>query len=77
MPVQRCPAFSVISLRTSLMKTSHSGLSGVTCSPNTIQLRESASILKGTFSLKIIGFDFSNSPVVADPVNVTTSCEVT
>ncbi len=77
MPVQRWPAFNVISFLISFIKISHSGLSGVTSSPRTIQFKESASILNGTFSFKICGFDFNNNPVDAEPVNVTTSCDVT
>ena len=52
-------------------------MSGTTSLPNTIQLSESASILKGTASLSITGFDFNFNPVEADPVNVTTSWEFT
>ena len=77
MAVHFCPAFAVISFLTSLIKISHSGFSGVTSSPRTIQFKESASKLKGTFSFKIVGCAFSFNPVEAEPVNVITSCEVT
>ena len=76
-PVQRCPAFNVISFLISFIKMSHSGIPGCTSSPKTIQFNESASILKGTASCKICGLDFNNNPVAAEPVNVTTSWEVT
>src|SRR3954447_779700 len=56
---------------------SHSGIPGFTSSPNTIQLSESASILNGTFSVRIFLFVFNNNPVDAEPVNVTTSWDVT
>ena len=71
------PAFTVISLRTSFIKISHSGISGVTSSPKTIQFKLSASMLKGTHSSSMRFCDFSISPVVAEPVNVITSCMVT
>ncbi len=77
MPVQRCPAFNVISFLTSLMKISHSASPGETRSPSTMQLRESASMLKGTDSPRTFGCDFNNKPVDADPVKVTTSWEPT
>ena len=77
MAVHFCPAFDVISFLISFIKISHSGISGVTSSPSTMQFNESASILKGTYSLKMCGLDFNINPVVADPVNVITSCEVT
>ena len=77
MAVHFCPAFDVISFLTSFIKISHSGISGVTSSPRTMQFNESASRLKGTFSRKIFGFDFSFNPVDAEPVKVITSCEVT
>ena len=77
MAVHFCPAFTVISFLTSLMKISHSGMEGETSSPSTMQLSESASIVKGTFCARILGFDLSLRPVDAEPVNVTTSWEVT
>ena len=75
--VHFCPAFTVISFLTSFIKISHSGMSGVTSSPNTMQFSESASILKGTLSSRIFLCDFSINPVDSEPVNVTTSCAVT
>ena len=73
MPVQRCPAFSVISFLISFIKISHSGILGFTSLPNTIQFKLSASIVKGVFSFIINGLLFSINPVVALPVKVTTS----
>src|SRR6185436_17799989 len=70
------PALTVISFLTSFTKMSHSGLSGVTSVPSTIQFNESASILNGTDSFNLTGCDFSFNPVDAEPVNVTTSCDV-
>ena len=48
--VHFCPAFTVISLCTSFMKRSNSGVPGTASSASTEQLRESASILNGTAS---------------------------
>src|SRR5207247_5477356 len=77
MAVHFCPVFTVISFLTSFIKISHSGWPGLTSLPKTIQLSESSSIVKGTDSLKILGCDLNFKPVDAEPVNVTTSCEVT
>ena len=75
--VHFCPHLMVISLRTSLMKISNSGVPGMASSPKIHAFNESASILKGTDSLIILECAFNNLPVVAEPVNVTTSCEST
>ena len=73
MAVHFCPAFVVISLRTSLIKRSNSGVPGFASSPKIEQFRESASILKRTAFLETEGKDFSFLPVFAEPVNKTES----
>jgi len=77
MAVHFWPAFTVISLRISFINISHSGIDGNTSSPRTMAFNESASILKGTDSFKIFGWDLNFNPVDLEPVNVITSCEVT
>ena len=59
------------------MKMSNSGVPGTASSPNIQAFNESASKLKGTDSSIMCGSPFSFFPVVADPVNVTTSWFVT
>ena len=59
------------------MNISNSGVPGIASSPNTHEFKESASILNGTASLIILGCDFNILPVIAEPVNVTTSCDST
>ena len=55
------------------MKRLNSSESISTSSPKTQALRESASILNGIEWSNIFGWDFNAFPVLADPVNVTTS----
>ncbi len=75
--VHFCPHFTVISFRTSLIKRSNSGVPGAASSPKTEAFKLSASIVNGTASSIILLCAFSILPVVADPVNVTTSWDST
>ena len=68
-----CPALAVISRTTSRINSVNSGCSGVTSSPSTQQLRESASMVNGMECATIFGWTRRLCPVLADPVNVTTS----
>ena len=63
----------VISLTTSLINKSNSGVAGVASGPNTIAFKESASKLKGTPRSTKWGCNFSRNPVAFEPVKVTTS----
>ncbi|SLR75940.1 Uncharacterised protein [Klebsiella pneumoniae] len=71
--VHFCPAFAVISRTTSRINSANSGCSGVTSSPNTQQLSESASMVKGIDLATRLGCVRSCWPVAAEPVKVTTS----
>ena len=77
MAVHFCPHLVVISFLTSLINRSNSGVPGTASSPSTVQLSESASILKGTDSSMMRGCAFNCRPVEAEPVKVTTSCDST
>ena len=55
------------------MNKSNSGVPGTASSPKIEAFNESASIVNGTDSSMILGCDFNNLPVVAEPVNVITS----
>ena len=50
---------------------------GIASGPRIQEFNESASMLNGTDSSKMRGCDFNIFPVVAEPVNVTTSWLVT
>ena len=63
----------VISLATSLINKSNSGISGFTSSPKTHEFKLSASIVKWTACSTNFGCDFNFLPVSALPVNVTMS----
>ncbi len=71
------PHFTVISFRTSFIKRSNSSVPGTASSPKTEAFKLSASIVNGTASSIILLCAFSIRPVVAEPVNVTTSCDST
>ena len=73
MAVHFWPAFTVISLRISFTNRSNSGVPGPASGPKIAAFNESASKLKGTEFSIICGCTFKARPVVADPVNVTTS----
>ena len=73
MAVHFCPAFTVISRATSLMKRSNSSVPGTASAPSMEKLSESASWLNRTL-LPSTAFELlSMSPVDADPVNATES----
>ncbi len=74
MAVHFWPALAVISLTTSLAKISNSSSSGVTSGARMALLRKSASALKGMLLARTLGWLFSVSAVLAEPVKVTRSC---
>ena len=73
MAVHFWPHFVVISLRTSFINKSNSGVPTTASGPKIAALRLSASIVNGTDSLVNCGWFLSCLPIVAEPVNVTTS----
>ena len=56
-----------------MINKSNSGVPGTASSPKIDAFNESASMVNGTDSCSILGCDFNNLPVVAEPVNVITS----
>ena len=76
MAVHFCPAFTVISVATSLTNRSNSGVPGAASGPSTEALRLSCSATKRTDSRMTVGCVRSFSAVDAEPVKLTTSWPV-
>jgi hypothetical protein len=68
MAVHFCPAFTVISVATSLMNRSNSGVPGAASGPRSEALRLSCSATKRTDSRMTVGCVRSLSAVCAEPV---------
>jgi hypothetical protein len=76
MAVHFCPALTVISRTISFTNRSNSGVPGPASGPRTEALRLSRSAMKRTLSRAMTGCDCSFIAVWAEPVKLTTSCNV-